>query len=77
MTTHDEVSAWTGWERESFGLAIFHVQYELSSLPHLILTVINVEGAVADGADQHVVISDDELTLTKAHRNAALATTSR
>jgi hypothetical protein len=70
------VSASTGGERESFGLARFHVQGELNSLPHLILTVINVEGAVADGANQNVVIANYELTLAKAHRNAALATAS-
>jgi hypothetical protein len=68
------VSVSTGWKREALGLALANVQGEPRALPHFILAMINVERTVADNAEQHVVITDDELALAKAHGEASVTT---
>jgi hypothetical protein len=68
------VSVSTGWKREALRLAFTNVQGKPRALPHFILSMIDVERTIADDAEEHVVIADDELTLAKTHREASVAT---
>jgi hypothetical protein len=74
---YDEVVIAPGSQGESLGFAVCDIEDQLRMFPRLVLTVVNVEGAVGNGAEEHVVAPDDELPLTEAERQTPVATATR
>jgi len=72
-----EVLVLAGPEREALRITLAHVEDELRVLPGFVLTMIDVVRATTDLSQQDVMVTDDELSVREAHREAAVAATSR
>ena len=73
----DEVGLGPSRKRESFGRPIANVQDQLCVLPYFILTSVNIERTSSHPAQQYVMSADDELPVFEAHRQTAVAATTR